>query len=91
MLPLEHLPKCLTYRNAVVHFFGGEFGITMHKPSPSWPFLLIDSSFEGQRKAAIETEEGGLTIIRNQFKNLPTAIAIRENATTIRRMFGRPR
>ncbi|HUJ72923.1 MAG TPA: glycosyl hydrolase family 28-related protein [Verrucomicrobiae bacterium] len=62
-----------------LRFFGGEFGVTMHKPSPSWPFLLIDSSFEGQRKAAIETEEGGLTIIRNQFKNVPTAIAIREN------------
>src|SRR5258708_661386 len=62
-----------------LHFYGGEFGITMHKPSPSWPFLLIDSSFEGQRVAAIETEEGGLTIIRNQFKNVPTAIAIREN------------
>ncbi len=62
-----------------LHFFGGEFGITMHKPSPSWPFLLIDSSFEGQRQAAIETEEGGLTIIRNQFKGVPTAIAIRED------------
>jgi len=62
-----------------LHFFGGEFGITMHKPSPSWPFLLIDSSFEGQRQAAIETEEGGLTIIRNQFKGVPTAIAIRKN------------
>jgi len=62
-----------------LHFFGGEFGITMHKPSPSWPFLLIDSSFEGQRKAAIETEEGGLTIIRNQFKSVPTAIAVRED------------
>ncbi len=62
-----------------LHFYGGEFGITMHKPSPSWPFLLIDSSFEGQRKAAIETEEGGLTIIRCQFKNVPTAIAIRED------------
>ena len=62
-----------------LHFFGGEFGITMHKPSPSWPFLLIDSSFEGQRKAAIETEEGGLTIIRNQFRNVPTVIAVREN------------
>ena len=62
-----------------LHFFGGEFGITMHKPSPSWPFLLIDSSFEGQRQAAIETEEGGLTIIRNQFRSVPTAIAIRED------------
>ena len=62
-----------------LHFFGGDFGISMHKPSPSWPFVLIDSSFVGQRKAAIETEEGGLTIIRNQFKNVPAAIAIREN------------
>ena len=62
-----------------VHFYGGDFGITMHKPSPSWPFLLIDSTFEGQRKAAIETEEGGLTIIRNQFKNVPTIIEVREN------------
>ena len=24
-------------------FFGGEYGITTTKPSPSWPFLLIDS------------------------------------------------
>jgi sugar lactone lactonase YvrE len=62
-----------------LHFFGGDFGITMHKPSPSWPFLLIDSSFEGQGQAAIETEEGGLTIIRNHFKNVPTVIAVREN------------
>ena len=62
-----------------LHFFGGDFGITMHKPSPSWPFLLIDSSFDGQRKAAIETEEGGLTIVRCHFKNVPTAIAVRED------------
>jgi len=62
-----------------LHFHGGDFGITMHKPSPSWPFLLIDSSFEGQRQAAIETEEGGLTIIRNQFKDVPTVIEVREN------------
>ena len=64
-----------------LHFYGGDFGITMHKPSPSWPFVLIDSTFEGQRKAAIETEEGGLTIIRAQFKNVPTAIAVREDRT----------
>ncbi|HET7534969.1 MAG TPA: glycosyl hydrolase family 28-related protein, partial [Candidatus Didemnitutus sp.] len=62
-----------------LHFSGGEFGITTHKPSPSWPFLLIDSTFEGQRRAAIETEEGGLTLIRNQFKNVPTVILVRPN------------
>ncbi|MDI1320546.1 MAG: glycosyl hydrolase family 28-related protein [bacterium] len=60
-----------------LHFHGGDFGITMHKPSPSWPFLLIDSSFEGQRRAAIETEEGGLTLIRPRFRHLPTAVLIR--------------
>lgn len=60
-----------------LHFHGGEFGITTHKPSPSWPFLLIDSSFEGQRRAAIETEEGGLTLVRTQVRNTPTVILVR--------------
>ncbi len=60
-----------------LHFNGGEFGITMHKPSPSWPFLLIDATFSGQRAAAIETEEGGLTLIRTHFRNLPTAVRVR--------------
>jgi hypothetical protein len=60
-----------------LHFFGGEYGIRNHKPSPSWPFLLIDSSFEGQRTAAIETEEGGLTLVRVHFQRLPTAILVR--------------
>lgn len=60
-------------------FFGGDFGIITTKPSPSWPFLLIDSYFEGQRIAAIETEEAGLTIIRNRFKNVPSAITVRSN------------
>ena len=58
-------------------FYGGEFGIITTKPSPSWPFLMIDSYFEGQRIAAIETEEGGLTLVRDHFKNVPSAIIIR--------------
>jgi sugar lactone lactonase YvrE len=57
-------------------FFGGEYGIITKKPSPSWPFLLIDSYFEGQTKTAISTEEGGLTIIRNHFKNVPSAVVV---------------
>ncbi len=60
-----------------LRFFGGEFGITMHKPSPSWPFLLIDAKFSGQRRAAIETEEGGLTLVRVEMKDVPTAILVR--------------
>ena len=62
-----------------LHFFGGAYGIRNHKPSPSWPFLLIDSSFEDQRRAAFETEEGGLTLVRVQFRRMPTAILVREN------------
>lgn len=60
-----------------LRFFGGEFGITTHKPSPSWPFVLLDSTFEGQRRAAIETEEGGLTLIRLQIRRTPTAVLVR--------------
>lgn len=60
-------------------FFGGEYGIITTKPSPSWPFLMIDSYFEGQTKAAIKTEEAGLTLVRNQFKNVPSAIVVNPN------------
>lgn len=60
-----------------LRFYGGEFGITTHKPSPSWPFVLLDAVFEGQRRAAIETEEGGLTLIRLQVRRTPTAVLVR--------------
>ena len=59
-------------------FFGGEYGIITTKPSPSWPFLMIDTYFEGQRKGAIRTQEGGLTIIRMQVKNTPAVVEIDE-------------
>lgn len=58
-------------------FDGGEFGITTHKPSPSWPFLLLDSRFSRQSKAAIETEEAGLTLVRDQFADVPAAVLVR--------------
>ncbi|MEJ2616258.1 MAG: glycosyl hydrolase family 28-related protein, partial [Ignavibacteriaceae bacterium] len=57
-------------------FFGGKYGIITTKPSPSWPFLMIDSYFEGQSKAAISTEEAGLTLVRNYFRNVPSAIVV---------------
>jgi hypothetical protein len=59
-----------------VHFYGGRYGIWTGKPSPGWQFTLIDASFEGQREAAIREHEAGLTLIRPQFKNVPTAISI---------------
>ena len=59
-----------------VHFYGGQYGIWTRKPSPGWQFMIIDATFEGQREAAIREHEAGLTLIRPQFKNVPTAIEI---------------
>jgi hypothetical protein len=59
-----------------VHFYGGQYGIWTRKPSPGWQFTVIDATFEGQREAAIREHEAGLTLIRPQFKNVPTAISI---------------
>jgi sugar lactone lactonase YvrE len=59
-----------------VHFYGGRYGIWTRKPSPGWQFTVIDATFENQREAAIREREAGLTLIRPQFKNVPTAISI---------------
>src|SRR5690606_19941653 len=60
-------------------FFGGDYGILTRKPSPSWPFVLIDSAFSGQRIAAVRTQEAGMTIIRGQFRDVPTVISVDED------------
>ena len=59
-----------------LHFYGGQYGIWTRKPSPGWQFTIIDATFEGQHEAAIREHEAGLTLIRPQFKNVPTAISI---------------
>lgn len=64
-----------------VAFIGGEYGITTEATSPSWPMLIIDSYFENQRKAALETENAGLAIINTHIKNVPIGLEIREGAT----------
>ncbi len=59
-----------------LHFYGGEFGIMTRRPSPGWQYTLVDSTFEGQRQAAIKTQEAGLTLVRIRFNNVPTAVSI---------------
>ncbi|MGA7808399.1 glycosyl hydrolase family 28-related protein, partial [Bradyrhizobium sp.] len=59
-----------------LHFYGGRYGILTEQTSPGWQFTLIDSSFEGQREAAIREHAAGLTLIRDNFRNVPTAIDI---------------
>lgn len=57
-----------------VRFFGGNYGIYTNKTSPGWPFMMVDTYFEGQKKAAIQTKEAGLTITRMVVKDVPTVI-----------------
>lgn len=59
-----------------LHFYGGRYGILTEKTSPAWQFTLIDSTFEGQREAAIREHEAGLTLIRDTFRRVPTAVDI---------------
>jgi len=59
-----------------VRFFGGQYGIWTRTPSPGWQFTAVDAYFEGQREAAIRETMAGLTLIRPQFRNVPTAVSI---------------
>src|ERR1017187_6022019 len=62
-----------------VHFFGGTHAVWTSKPSPGWKLTFVDCSFEGQRESAIFEHEAGLTLIRPQFRNVPTAVEIETN------------
>lgn len=59
-----------------IHVHGGEYGIITRRTAPAWQFLLMDSSFDGQRTAAIRTMEAGLTLVRDRFANGPVALQI---------------
>ncbi len=62
-----------------VKFYGGDYGIYTTKASPGWQFMMLDTYFEGQRKAAIKTQEAGLTIVRMNVKNVPSVILVDQN------------
>jgi sugar lactone lactonase YvrE len=59
-----------------LHFHGGQYGIVTKRSAPGWPILAIDCTFEGQSVAAVIVREAGLTLVRPQFKNVPTAVSI---------------
>jgi hypothetical protein len=59
-----------------VRFFGGDYGIYTTKASPGWQFMMLDTYFEGQRKAAIKTQQAGLTIVRMEVKDAVKVIDI---------------
>lgn len=62
-----------------IAFIGGDYGIFSTKASPGWQVMMVDCSFEKQRKAAIRSQEAGLAIVNLQAKNVPTVFEIEEN------------
>jgi hypothetical protein len=59
-----------------VHFQGGRYGIVTEKTSPAWQFTLLDSTFGGQRDAAIREHEVDLTLVNVAIRNTPVGIEI---------------
>ncbi len=59
-----------------LHFHGGQYGIITKRSAPGWPILVIDCTFENQTVAAISDQQAGLTLVRPQFKNVPTAVSM---------------
>jgi len=70
-----------------IHVHGGEYGIITKRTAPVWQFLLMDSSFDGQRAAAIHTQEAGFTLVRVRFANMPVALQIAQGA--VEQLYGR--
>ena len=61
-----------------VRFYGGDYGITSSRTSPGWPMMMVDTYFEGQRKAAILSREAGFAIVNMYVKNAPVAFEMQE-------------
>jgi len=66
---------------------GGEYGIISVRTSPAWQFLLMDSRLTGQRRAAIHTQEVGMTLVRDRISQTPVAVEIAHAMTE--ELFGR--
>ena len=62
-----------------VRFYGGDYGITSGRTSPGWPMMMVDTYFEGQRKAAILSRETGFAIVNMYAKNVPVAFEMEQN------------
>ena len=59
-----------------LRFFGGRYGIISEKTSPAWQFTLLDSTFDGQRDAAIREHEASLTLVNVDIRNTPVGVEI---------------
>ena len=62
-----------------LHFYGGQYGIISGRPSPSWPVAVVDTYFEGQKKAAVLGKDLGASFIGMHVKNTPIAYEDRKS------------
>ena len=70
-----------------LHIQGGDYGIISVRTAPAWQFLLMDSTIEGQRKAAIRTQEVGMTLVRDRIAHAPIGIEIPQGK--VEQLYGR--
>ena len=66
-----------------LHFYGGQYGIISGRPSPSWPVAVVDTYFEGQKKAAVLGKDLGASFIGMHVKNTPIAYECDDNTRDI--------
>ncbi|WP_294328182.1 glycosyl hydrolase family 28-related protein [uncultured Sphingomonas sp.] len=59
-----------------LRFFGGRYGILAEKTSPAWQYTLLDSTFDGQRDAAIREHDASFTLVNTLIRNTPVGIDI---------------
>ena len=59
-----------------LHFHGGRYGILTENTSPAWQFTLVDSTFDGQRDAAIREHQAGLTLANVTMRDVPVGIEV---------------
>lgn len=62
-----------------VQLLGGQYGIITTKASPGWQVMMTDCTFDGQRKAAIRSQESGLAIVNMVARNVPTVFVTEDN------------
>jgi len=58
---------------------GGKYGIITTRTSPNWQYVLMDSIFENQTVAGINTKDVGFSLIRCNFSHMPVAIEVPED------------
>ena len=66
-----------------LRFYGGQYGIISSRPSPSWPVAVVDTYFEGQKKAAVLGKDLGATFVGMHVKNTPVAYESDDNTRDI--------